>query len=168
MAGQYTHEDIQLALGLDKQDLCLEVPITRVNTGNSFLIIKVANGEALSKIIPNQGLINTISDDLDLIGFYVYTTDKSATLYHATTRMFAPRYGIEEESATGMAAGPLACFLYQYEGLSDTSISIEQGAYMTPKSASLINIDLETQGSEITRLMAGGYGSLVKTIELAV
>lgn len=45
---------------------------------------------------------------------------------------FGPLYGIEEEAATGMAAGALACFLYKKENnIKRAQLLIEQGRFMT-------------------------------------
>lgn len=88
-------------------------PPRLVNTGNSFVVLGVANEQILAEMQVNLEKVQAISESLDLIGFYIYTPNTSHVGRDAATRMFAPRYGIDEESATGMAAGPLACYLYQ-------------------------------------------------------
>jgi predicted PhzF superfamily epimerase YddE/YHI9 len=80
--------------------------------------------------------------------------------------MFAPRYGIKEESATGMAAGPLACVLYDIVGIKKHTFQIEQGKFMAPPSPSLISVDLTTSNGKITGLMAGGKGKVQQDIEI--
>lgn len=97
------------SLGLEKIDLMPNTPIQLVNTGNSFILVPVKNYKILKYIIPDFELINEISEAFDLIGYYVFSTDIK---YDATSKMFGPRYGILEESGTGMAAGPLACYLF--------------------------------------------------------
>ena len=79
-----------------------------VNTGNSFLILGVKTIKDLENLKPDYESIKAISDQYDLIGFYVFSLETHNRDSDASTRMFAPRYGIKEESATGMAAGPLA------------------------------------------------------------
>lgn len=155
------------SLSLNENDLIENAPISLVNTGNSFVIIPVLNSEILKKIKPNFDLINDISNDLDLIGYYVFTNSENSES-DATTRMFAPRYGIEEESGTGMAGGPLACFLYDKLNSKKNSFLIEQGNFMSIPSPSLIYVDLTIQNEQITKLMAGGKGISVsqKTIEI--
>ena len=76
-----------------------------------------------------------------------------------TTRMFAPRYGIEEEAGTGMAAGPLACYLYDKLEIKKNKFMIQQGKFMTPASVSLIITELDIANGEIKGLMAGGKGT---------
>ncbi|MEI9908479.1 MAG: PhzF family phenazine biosynthesis protein [Bacteroidota bacterium] len=57
--------------------------------------------------------------------------------------MFGPYYGIPEESATGMAAGPLACYLHDKLGQGKKHFLIEQGYFMQHPSPSLLIADLE-------------------------
>jgi predicted PhzF superfamily epimerase YddE/YHI9 len=80
--------------------------------------------------------------------------------------MFAPRYGIPEESATGMAAGPLACLLHDVLGDRRAHFVIEQGRYMTLPSVSRILVDLDLKGGRIAGLMAGGEGRKVRTLHI--
>lgn len=86
----------------------------------------------------------------------------------ATARMFGPFYGIPEESGTGMAAGPLACYLYDKMGLRKKQFLIEQGWFMQTPSPSLIHVDLDIPDNKITRLMAGGKGIAMRTIEFEI
>ncbi len=158
--------DVLRSLGLNEDQLDPRIAPTLVNTGNSFLIIAVKDAQTLQDIIPQQDQIGAISERLDLIGYYVFTTDRAATKNDATTRMFAPRYAIDEEAATGMAAGPLACLLHDRLGVNQDRIIIEQGNFMTPASPSLITVDLSRADGQITGLMAGGYGKVMQSIEI--
>lgn len=125
-------EKILNSLGLTQADILTNAPISIVNTGNSFAIIPVTDDDILRKIKPNLDLITQISDEFDLIGYYVFSTKTNNKERVATTRMFAPRYGIVEEAGTGMAAGPLACYLHDKLGLKKDRILIQQGWFMNP------------------------------------
>lgn len=149
---------ILASLGLREDDILSNASISIVNTGNSFAIIPVADNEVLESIVPNYDLISQISEEFDLIGFYVFSTKTSDKERVATTRMFAPRYGILEEAGTGMAAGPLACYLYDKIGLKKEQFLIEQGWFMKPKSPSLIIVNLLIEEGKIAKIMAGGKG----------
>ncbi len=151
---EYINEII-LSLKLDHNDLVPGLLPTIVNTGNSFLIVPVKDQNVLSGIEYNREQIYKLSERLGLIGYYLYTDMPNSNLLDATTRMFAPFYGIEEEAATGMAAGPLAAYLYQM-GKKKDLFQIEQGRFMKPASPSLIQVQLVLSGNEITRLFAGG------------
>jgi PhzF family phenazine biosynthesis protein len=161
-------EQILRSLGLTEKDLLKEAPISLVNTGNSFVIVPVNSAAVLKNIQPDQALIAQISEELDLIGFYIFSTETSSPLRVATTRMFAPRYGIEEESATGMAAGPLACYLFDILGLKKDQLLIEQGWFMETPSPSLITVDLTLDNGKITKVMAGGKGILMRSLTVEI
>lgn len=161
-----TEQSVLTSLGLNRNDLDRNINMKLVNTGNSFVIIGVKNTAILKSIKPDHEAISDISEKLDLIGFYVFTTDGAATTHDATTRMFAPRYAIPEESATGMAAGPLACLLHDYMGIEKKEITIAQGHFMTDPSPSIINVELTTKDGAVTGLMAGGFGRSVREMTI--
>ena len=151
-------EKIVQSLQLQETDVIEDKPIVVANTGNSFLIIPVRSQAVLKNLKPDMKLITEISDELDLIGFYPFTLETFDENSHASTRMFAPRYAIDEEAGTGMAAGPLACYLYDTMNIRKSRMCIEQGWLMSPPSPSQIIVDLEIVENKINRLMAGGKG----------
>lgn len=152
------------SLGLEQGDLIDGQLPVMVNTGNSFLIIPLKNESALTKASPDLGMIEAISDKLDLIGYYAFSLDARNAGRHAGARMFAPRFGIPEEAATGMAAGPLACYLHdRIKVRADGDILIEQGHLMSPPSPSVIHVRLSLSGGRIEKLTAGGKAKLAGT-----
>ena len=160
-------KDILRALGLSPADLLPELDIEVVDTGNRFLIVAVKNQAILRDIVPEQSTIGDISERLGLIGVYVYTPQSVKPGRDATARMFAPFYGISEEAATGMAAGPLACYLRDCAGVDKTEFLIEQGYFMTPPSGSVITVKLDIKGARIQSLLAGGRARQIKRISVA-
>jgi PhzF family phenazine biosynthesis protein len=155
------------SLGLTSTDLKEGLLPTIVNTGNAFLIVPVKNEAILANLQPQMEQIAEISAPYNLIGFYVYAPAENKTL-QATTRMFGPYYGIEEEAATGMAAGPLACFLYEKENVHQTQFLIEQGRFMKAPSPSLLHVHLDIADGQIRKLYAGGdaYVSIEGNLEI--
>lgn len=171
MSDDWVKDDVMISevlqsLGLTENDLSVSFSPLLVNTGNSFIVIGVKDGARLRNLSPDFDLISLISEKLDLIGYYVFTTDSSATDKDATTRMFAPRYAIEEESATGMAAGPLACVLHDHLNIEKETLLIEQGSFMEPASPSLITVELCVENGEIRNLMAGGHGKVSRSLSI--
>ena len=156
------------SLGLTQNDILKEAPISLVNTGNSFVIVPVNSAEILKNIKPDYALISQISDELDLIGYYVFCREASSPQRDSATRMFAPRYGIEEEAATGMAAGPLVCYLFDILGIKKDRMLIEQGWFMGQPSPSLIIVDLSLDNGKITKVMAGGKGILMTLLKVEI
>lgn len=139
-----------------------------VNTGNNFLIVPLKNEAAVRRADPQLAAITALSEQLDLIGYYLFSPDTQVADRDAGTRMFAPRYGITEEAATGMAAGPLACFLHDRLQRTKALMLIEQGRLMSPPSPSLIQVQLEITDGRIQGLRAGGKAKLVKSIKLEI
>ncbi|WP_441825591.1 PhzF family phenazine biosynthesis protein [Maribacter spongiicola] len=160
--------DILNSLGLTKEDLLPNAPMQVVNTGNSFLLIAVKDVKTLEAITPHFDDIENISEAYNLIGYYVFTTDAAAHEIDATTRMFAPRYGILEEAATGMAAGPLASYLFDVLQLKKTTFKIQQGKYMRMPSSSALEVQLRVENETITGLMAGGKGMVTSELEVTL
>ena len=116
--------DVLKSLAITSDDLDDRARPVLVNTGNNFIVVAVKDQATLANITPDQDAINAISEKLDLIGYYIFTTETNDAGIDATTRMFAPRYGISEEAATGMAAGPLACVLHDLLDIKKDSFLI--------------------------------------------
>ena len=154
------------ALGLQNADLSAS-PLL-VDTGNAFVLVGVTDKTKLCAINPDLALLDQLSQQLDLIGFYVFSTDTYLPGRAATTRMFAPRYGISEEAATGMAAGPLACYLYDFMQKKQKTLLIEQGYAMAAPSPSLIQVELTVQNDRIIQLEAGGRAAISHYLEVEV
>ena len=139
-----------------------------VSTGNAFLLVHLPDARSLAELRPRHDLIQTISEELDLIGVYVFTTETQRPGRHAGTRMFAPRFAIPEESGTGMAAGPLACLLHDVLDIPHHELLIEQGWLMQPASPSVIRVVLTLEQGRITRLMAGGTARISGSVVVEV
>jgi PhzF family phenazine biosynthesis protein len=156
------------SLGLTQTKLLNGVDPFVVNTGNAFLLVPLPDERSVAELRPHLGLIESLSHELDLVGYYVFSTTTKVQGRHAGTRMFAPRFGIPEEAGTGMAAGPLACFLHDHLGVEDREIFIEQGWLMQPPSPSVIKVVLELADGKISRLMAGGTARAISSLRVEV
>ncbi|WP_088329375.1 PhzF family phenazine biosynthesis protein [Lacimicrobium sp. SS2-24] len=160
-------DDVVLqSLGLSPAQVDMKPVI--VNTGNGFLLIGVNTLDDLNGVTPDMNTIEALSEAYDLIGFYVFSRQTNLPGRDASARMFAPRYGITEESATGMAAGPLACLLHDHLQHKPVNLSIEQGYAMRPSSPSCINVQLDVEKDTIVSLKAGGVGRVSEVIEVSL
>ncbi|MBV1787208.1 PhzF family phenazine biosynthesis protein [Marinobacterium sp. D7] len=167
---EQSHAQLLRGLGLHNTQLLPDAAPLVVNTGNAFVVLGVKDVSTLANLRVDQSVISELSEALELIGIYLFTLHTAAQGRHASTRMFAPRYGIAEESATGMAAGPLACYLHDQLGIREQRYLIEQGHFMPVPSPSLIEVRLDTaNGDAIRGLMAGGSAALSDTrpVEIA-
>ena len=83
--------------------------------------------------------------------------------------MFAPEFGIVEDPATGIASGPLGCYLVTH-GLVTAeqarAIVSDQGVAMG--RASRIHISIASDAGVITDVKVGGEAVLVARGELLV
>ena len=161
-----TRSRIQASLGAASSDLITQHPPIVCSTGNRFLLVAVHDRKALQSLQPDMKAIQAISEELDLIGYYVWTPTVGEC--QATTRMFAPRYGIDEEAGTGMAAGPLGGYLHDRYGVPGSQILIEQGSFMTQPSPSRLKVNLELESENIKRLFVGGTARHVGLLEISL
>lgn len=158
--------EVLTALGITPEHLLPGLWPTRVNTGASFILVPLVDEARVAAIVPDQAALARLSEQFELIGFYLFSPQTRQPGRDAGARMFAPRYGIDEESATGMAAGPLACFLHDYLGVAGPRLLIEQGYLMQPPSASMITVDLQVAEGRIERLLAGGKAQVMSELTL--
>ncbi|TFW03507.1 PhzF family phenazine biosynthesis protein [Oxalobacteraceae bacterium OM1] len=155
--------ELLAGLGLHTDDLLDGRVPEIVHTGNAFLIVPLKDEAAVARARPDLVAIEAVSERFDLIGYYLFSPQTRIAGRHAGTRMFAPRYGIAEEAATGMAAGPLACYLHDRLNVrADGDILIEQGHLMNPPSPSVIHVRLDLDDDRIRRLMAGGRAAVTE------
>ena len=152
------------SLGITNSDLLEGHKPVIVNTGVNFLLVPVRNASTMAAMRPDLSMIERISEVLHLIGYYAFTMIAYGEGRDASTRMFAPLYGIPEESATGMAAGTLSCYLYDHANVRKQRMVIEQGQFMKPQSPSEIHTELQTTDGCIERVLVGGRGMLRETI----
>jgi len=159
--------DLATALGLSGLPPS-DHPPTVVSTGNRFLLVPAPDEAAVVAARPDRALLTAISERLDLIGVYLFSPETRVAGRDAGARMFAPRYGIDEESATGMAAGPLGAFLVARMGRGGRVLSIEQGQLMNPPSPSLLEVRPETRGDAIASVLVGGRGARERTVTVSI
>ena len=152
-------DEVLAALGIGRETLDPRVAPVIADAGGPFVTIALRSEDDLAAIVPDQPAILDISDRLDLTGVYVCVLDP-APGRAATTRMFAPRFSIPAESATGMAAGALGAVLHDICGRSGPVFLIEQGRHMTPPSPSLLEVRLALKDGRVSAITAGGRAVL--------
>ncbi len=161
-------QQILNSVGISAKHLLPGTAPTVVSTGNAFLLLPLQDATSVASLAPIQESIQTVSEALDLVGYYVFSPDTRQAGRDAGARMFAPRFGIQEESATGMAAGPLACYLYDVLGTPSTELNIEQGWLMEPPLPSVISVKLTVTNGTISTLMVGGRARVESLMEVSV
>jgi trans-2,3-dihydro-3-hydroxyanthranilate isomerase len=141
-------------LSLTTADLA-ETPIQEVSSGVPFCFIPVKNMEAIQRIkfrpdIWDQKLRQQYGQ------FFVFTLETTYPTSSVHSRMFGPALGIPEDPATGIASGPLGCYLVKY-GLvkgNPAQIISEQGFEMGRPS--YIHIEIGQADGAINFVGVGG------------
>lgn len=123
---------ISEAIGLSTDELSLnDWSINIAQTEVPHLMIPVRDEESLRKAIPRKAILKEISEKYGFEGHYLFTTNSSKKEYLAEARFFNPGIGIDEDPATGTAAGPLAGYLEQLGYINkDQHYQILQGNYV--------------------------------------
>jgi len=161
-------DEVLCSLGITDNDHVANSRPVIVNTGNSFMLVHMKNEDAVANVSPNLESISFISEEYDLIGYYIFSEMTKIPGRDAGARMFAPRYGIKEESATGMAAGPLACFLHDKIKIDKDVFLIEQGHLMNPESPSVITAKLDLHIQKINKIMVGGEAKVMRSMMVRI
>jgi trans-2,3-dihydro-3-hydroxyanthranilate isomerase len=145
------------ALGVEKEDFSQSLPAQVVSTGAGHLLVPVRNRAAIVSAHPNAQQLAKILKTVGGEGCYLYCLDPVSPSSVAHARFFNPTVGIVEDSATGTAAGPLACQLIRHGIVKDgATMVIEQGYEM--KRPSLLRVEVH---DKVVRLAGRG----VKVIE---
>lgn len=145
---------IARAVGLQVADLELNGwDINIVRTEVAHLMVPVKNVESLKNAVSNKSLLKAASQQFGFEGCYLFTTNNPATGYLAETRFFNPGIGIDEDPATGTAAGPLTGYLEQLGFIGkDKDFRILQGAYVNQPSVihvKVVNDGIWVSGSSV-------------------
>jgi len=131
-------------------DFIAGTPVLADN-GNKTILVGVPNIEDLRHLRPDMDAIAEVTRSFGAVCYYVFARGSVVPGRDATARMFGPAYGIPEEAATGMAGGPLACWL----DLGRETL-IEQGQFMSPASPSLLINRPEHRDGKLTAMWVGG------------
>ncbi len=129
-------EIIAKAVGLSVADLDMNGwDINIVKTEVAHLMVPVKNSSLLKKAIPNKSLLKEASEKFGFEGCYLFTTNPPDNDNIAEARFFNPSIGIDEDPATGTAAGPLAGYLERLGHINkNKDYRILQGEYVNQPS----------------------------------
>jgi len=120
------------ALGLNQIDFAPKLlPAQTVSTGAPHLLVPMRNRAAVERASPDAARLARVLRDAGAQGCYLFSLDPISPSAIAHARFFDPTVGISEDSATGSAAGPLACQLIARGVAAESgTIAIEQGYEM--------------------------------------
>jgi trans-2,3-dihydro-3-hydroxyanthranilate isomerase len=150
-------EAIAAMLGLDVSSLPTGMPVQSVSCGVPYLLVPVANLEAIERIrfrldIWERVLAKTAAPHV--LAFTIQCRYEGSS---AHCRMFAPSLGVHEDPATATAAGPLVSY-FAHWGLLGAERKVnfvcEQGIEIGRPS--FIHVLLEREADRVTSLRVGG------------
>jgi trans-2,3-dihydro-3-hydroxyanthranilate isomerase len=135
------------------------LPVQVVSCGVPFLFVPLATRRDVDSAVVNRAALHALykSARFEAHGVFVFSHEQDradATVY---SRMFAPDIGVAEDPATGIASGPLGCYLVRHGVVSPEQagkmLSL-QGVKMGRPSHVHISIDLT--GADISGVRVGG------------
>lgn len=141
-------DELLQAVGVERSELPVEV----YENGPRHAFVRLASVAAVAELRPDMQALAALGD--------VCASCFAGAGRHWRTRMFAPALGVEEDSATGSAAGPLAVHLARHECIAfGEEIEIAQGAEIGRPS--LLYAFAGGSADRVQRVEVGGSGVLV-------
>ncbi|MDD1779787.1 PhzF family phenazine biosynthesis protein [Enterovibrio sp. ZSDZ35] len=151
---ELTAEAVAPLFGIQAEDiLSTGLPVKVVSTGLADIIVPVCDESVLNALQPDFAAINAFSKQHKAMAIHAFALTPTESDISARCRNFAPRVGINEESATGSAAGALASYLHVYQG-GKYRYLFEQGEILNRRSLLSAKVDSSEHGIE--RVAVGG------------
>jgi len=139
------------------------LPVQIVSAGVPFLFVPLTTRSAVDNASVNRGAL----DDLLTAaggaahGVFLFSAERAADRATVYSRMFAREIGVAEDPATGVASGPLGCYLVRHKVVpperAGAMLSL-QGVKMGRPSDVHISVELEM--GEFSRVQVGGESVL--------
>src|SRR5205807_1235466 len=139
------------------------LPVQVVSCGLPFVLVPLTTRSAVDNAMIDREAVNTLlhQANIDATGVFLFSTERGADKATAYSRMFAPAMGVYEDPATGIASGPLGCYLVRHKVVTapkaGTMLSL-QGVKMGRPS--YIHISIAAEGTEILGVRVGGESVL--------
>lgn len=128
------------------------LPVERYELGPSHIYVCLSSAEQVAAVRPDFAALATVAD----AGINVFAGAGS----EYTTRMFAPSHGVNEDAATGSAAGPLAVHLARHGRIAyGQEITIAQGEQIGRPST--LYASAHAEAGELSRVEVGGAAIVV-------
>ena len=146
-------------------------PVQVVSCGVPFLFVGLTTRSAVDNVGVNPTALAELlrATNSNAHGVFVFSAqpgDPRATVY---SRMFAPALGVMEDPATGIASGPLGCYLVRHKIIqpekAEAMISL-QGVKMGRPSH--VHISIGVKKGEIASVQVGGEAVLAGEATLYV
>jgi trans-2,3-dihydro-3-hydroxyanthranilate isomerase len=135
------------------------LPIERYDLGPGHVYLELGSPAEVAALEPDFGALAKATND----GVNCFARDGARW----KTRMFAPNHGVNEDPATGSAAGPLAVHLARHGRIAwGEQIEISQGVEINRPST--LYAEAHGSGDEIERVVVGGSAVIVARGEFSL
>jgi trans-2,3-dihydro-3-hydroxyanthranilate isomerase len=146
-------DELLLALGVARSDL----PVELYTNGPEHVYVELGGEAAVARLRPDLGKLGELGE--------ICVSCFAGAGRSWKTRMFAPALGVDEDPATGSAAGPLAVHLARHGRIAfGEQIEIRQGAEIG--RASLLHARADGASKRIDSVAVGGAAVTVGGGEL--
>jgi len=153
------------ALGLQPADIAAgNAPAAQdVSTGSTYVIVPLTSRRAVDAAVVDPLKFRALRMGSGLTGFaiYAFTTERGPDGATSYSRLVPPP-GINEDPATGSAAGPAGCFMVRYGFVAPQQAgAIVNAQGVLVKRPSRIHLKIASAGGEITQVKVGGVSVVV-------
>jgi PhzF family phenazine biosynthesis protein len=139
--------ELAAAVGLAPGDIAAAPAPRTVDTGAAHLMVLLRERAALGRAVPDKRRLTAAADAVGAQGVYLAWPDDTPAGRPGRTvraRFFNPGVGLDEDPATGSAAGPLAAYLSAAGLLAPgEELTVVQGEAMGRPSTLRVAVDAE-------------------------
>lgn len=133
------------ALGIGRGDVALNEGAAEVwSTGMPFLFVPLTGLTPLGRIRPNPQILHDLLHEAHAHGLYAITRETTKPGAAVRGRCFPIGVGVQEDAATGSAAGALGGYLITHRWTKVGRVEVEQGIELGRPSA--IHLDIVANG----------------------
>lgn len=142
------------------------LPVQIVSCGVPFLFVPLTTRSAVDGVVVNRDALDRLlrAANTNAHGVFVFSAQPGSDRATVYSRMFAPDIGVAEDPATGIASGPLGCYLVRHKVVPPEKASAMlslQGVKMGRPSHVHISIGLgKDDKGEIASVRVGGESVL--------
>jgi len=139
------------------------LPVQVVSCGVPFLFVPLTSRAAVDNATIDRGALDDLleSSKSGAHGVFLFSAERGSDRATVYSRMFAPEIGVAEDPATGIASGPLGCYLVRHKVVppdkAGAMVSL-QGVKMGRPSH--VHISIGVKAGEINSVRVGGEAVL--------
>jgi trans-2,3-dihydro-3-hydroxyanthranilate isomerase len=136
-------------------------PVQEVSCGVPFLFVALTSRSDVDSAALNTAALDALLRPSKSHGVFLFSAEPASDGATVYSRMFAPGLGVAEDPATGIASGPLGCYLVRHK-----IVPAEKAAAMLSLQGvkmgrpSHVHISIGMQNGDINNVRVGGEAVL--------